>query len=166
MSGGTITGNDISGSTDSMGGGIYNNGAILALTGGSITGNKVAKSGGGVYQPNSGTLNLSGSIVISGNTVGNENSNLHFGSNNGILSATIVASFSEGASIHVTLEADDGTSGGTGTFTNGYTTYHSYATPSKWFTSDQGNVIWISGNEVSSDPATGISTLSTTPTTG
>ncbi len=67
MSGGTITGNETTGSS-SHGGGVQVYGGTFTMQGGNITGNRTQTSGGGVYiSSGSSTFTMSGG-TISGNT--------------------------------------------------------------------------------------------------
>lgn len=66
ISGGTISDNK----AKTYGGGIFLNVATLNLTGGTITGNTAGTSGGGIYMStSSGTLKVSGSPTVTGNTL-------------------------------------------------------------------------------------------------
>jgi len=67
MTGGSITGNEITGS--GSGGGVYADGTFT-MTGGSITDNKTTGNGGGVYK-GSGTFAVSGPVRIEDNTTSN-----------------------------------------------------------------------------------------------
>lgn len=74
MLGGTVTGNEAA-----NGGGIYTYaGAVLDLSGGQITGNTATTAAGGVYvHADAGNVNLSGSIVIKHNKLGQQASNVY-----------------------------------------------------------------------------------------
>ena len=76
MNGGSITGN-----TAKIGGGVYNRyGGAFNMNGGSVTGNSATVKGGGVClnedNDDTATMSLSGTVNISGNTVGETASNL------------------------------------------------------------------------------------------
>ena len=64
--GGSIRG----GYNNNDGGGVYNNGT-LTMTGGTITGNRVAsgKNGAGIYNSTTATLNISGKVIVTDNTI-------------------------------------------------------------------------------------------------
>ena len=75
MSSGEIKGNK---STDSIygGGGVYIEAGRFEMSGGKITDNSSKQDGGGVYQ-NGGTLTLSGTAIIMENKVNNNENNLY-----------------------------------------------------------------------------------------
>ncbi len=66
INGGNITGNRTSNSNGQGGGGIYNSGSDLIISGGSITNNESGSYGGGIYN-NSGNLTIS-NCSITGNS--------------------------------------------------------------------------------------------------
>jgi hypothetical protein len=70
MSGGKISGNKTTNNSDYGGGGVYLGGSnkTLIMSGGEISDNTAAYSGGGVYFYSGGTLTMSGTAAISGNT--------------------------------------------------------------------------------------------------
>ena len=73
MSGGTISDN----SSYAAGGGVFVGSGTFNMSGGSITNNSAATAGGGVYQKDSNsTVRLSGSPLITGNTVNDNPNNL------------------------------------------------------------------------------------------
>ena len=76
---GTLTGNSISGSSYSGGGGVYvGNGGSFTMNGGEITGNRSNGSGGGVYVDDGGTFTMGGGI-ISSNLSGSTSSGYSYG---------------------------------------------------------------------------------------
>ena len=112
--GGTITG----GYNNSDGGGIYNNGT-LTLTGGTITGNSVAsgKNGAGIYNSTDATLNISGKVIVTNNTIPGSTTtpnNVYIPSGKSI---NITGDLDAATSIGVTLQANYGV------FTSGLNTY-------------------------------------------
>lgn len=121
MNGGSITGN-----TAMYGAGvdIKDNGTV-SMSGGSITGNIASGNGGGVYKE--GKLNVSGSAVVSGNTLqnskANEANNVYLPSN--YINIENAKAMSEDASIGVNGNVSDegrivvkGTSSTTGFFSD------------------------------------------------
>lgn len=109
--GGSITGGFNSGD----GGGIYNNGN-LTITGGNITSNRATGGGSGVYNTTSATFNISGKVIITGNTLNNTTtaSNVYLPTGKKL---NITGNLNADAGIGVTM------SDGTGIFTEGLTTY-------------------------------------------
>jgi uncharacterized repeat protein (TIGR02543 family) len=97
LSGGAITGNE----SGNNGGGIWSNGT-LTVTGGSITGNTTSDKGAGIYAHGNGTLNLSGSPVITGNSsTGRGSNNLHINQDSNKLPTITAGSFVDGSRIGV-----------------------------------------------------------------
>ena len=111
MSGGTISGNSANSGGGVYNGFVYNGNNTFDMSGGTISGNSANNSGGGVY--NYGTLNLSGSVKISGNVVGGTISGgtLSGGTKNNVYlynSKTITvgeASMNAGASVGITAQS-------------------------------------------------------------
>ena len=111
MSGGTISGNSANSGGGVYNGFVYNGNNTFDMSGGTISGNSANNSGGGVY--NYGTLNLSGSVKISGNVVGGTISDgtLSGGTKNNVYlynSKTITvgeASMNAGASVGITAQS-------------------------------------------------------------
>jgi hypothetical protein len=126
----TITGNAVA---QYGGSGICNYGT-LTLDGGTITGNSAKSDGGGIWT--NGTLNLQGAITITGNTITNgQLSNLYLKSGKVV---TVTGSLA-GSNIGIYMLTQ-------GTFTNGYSTYHSGTHPNTIFTSDQNSNVSIDIN--------------------
>ena len=110
----------------SAGGAIYNSeNATLNLNNVTFTGNSSKEIGGAIY--NNGTLNVSGLIVASDNTAGDDADNVYLASGKVI---TLNGALTEGTSIGVT-RAD-----GAGVFTSGYSTNHGTTDPNTFFSSD------------------------------
>ena len=88
MGGGRITG----GSNSGNGGGIFNSG-WLTVSGGTISGNKTAKWGGGIYLAQNSTLVLNGGSVT-GNTCGQDGGGIYvpFGTNVNVYGNPVVSS--------------------------------------------------------------------------
>ena len=67
-----MTGGEISGNTAANnGGGVYQTGGTFTMSGGAVRGNTATGDGGGVYVNGSGTLDMGGESVVSGNVSGN-----------------------------------------------------------------------------------------------
>ena len=96
MTGGEISGNTATGN----GGGVYINrtGSVCNLSEGTISGNQAGGNGGGIYQ-NNGKLKLSGTPVVTGNTVSGKANNVYLPSGKTL---TISGAMSSGASVGVT----------------------------------------------------------------
>ncbi|MCD8116203.1 MAG: InlB B-repeat-containing protein [Oscillospiraceae bacterium] len=151
MYGGSITNNTVtatstSGKAASGGGGVYlYNGSVLNMTGGSITGNSSCMGGGGVHVQYTSSqlsqLNVSGSVVISGNTTNGMINNVYLtnNANTGVTEyITLIGALAENASIGVTTAAtvSDGTDV---TFVQ----YGEYASSLACFTSDAGYYVAV-----------------------
>ena len=112
--GGTITG----GYNNNDGGGVYNNGT-LTMTGGTITNNRVAsgKNGAGIYNSTTATLNISGKVIVTNNTISGSTTtpnNVYIPSGKTI---NIADNLDNDALIGVTLQANYGV------FTSGLNTH-------------------------------------------
>ena len=119
----TFTGNTVA---QYGGAGICNYGT-LTLDGCTITGNAGKSDGGGIWT--NGTLNIQGAMTITGNTIDNGLlSNLYLKSGKVV---TVTGSLA-GSNIGIYMQS-------TGTFTSGYSTYHSGTNPNTIFTSDQNS---------------------------
>ena len=96
MTGGEISGNTATGN----GGGVYikRTGSVCNLSEGTISGNQAGGNGGGIYQ-NNGKLKLSGTPVVTGNTVSGKANNVYLPSGKTL---TISGAMSSGASVGVT----------------------------------------------------------------
>ncbi len=126
----TITGNSVA---QYGGGGICNYGT-LTLDGGTITGNSAKSDGAGIW--NDGSLNIQGAMTITGNTLADgQASNLYLKSGKVV---TVTGSLT-GSNIGIYMQS-------TGTFTNGYSTYHSGTSPATIFASDQNSNVTMDGN--------------------
>ncbi len=106
------------GYNNSDGGGVYNNGT-LTMTGGTITGNRVAsgKNGAGIYNSATATLNISGKVIITDNTIPGSTptpNNVYIPSGKTI---NITDNLDNDARIGVTLQANYGV------FTSGLNTH-------------------------------------------
>ena len=113
ISGGIIRDN----SATNSGGGIFNNDAgTVNLTGGTITGNECSANyhGGGIHT--SGALTVSGSPVVSGNTRNGSKNNI--GLYNGAL-VTIAGVLTDDAELYVHKSSAGTTAFGSGVFTSG-----------------------------------------------
>ena len=130
----TLTGVTISGNknTGFSGGGICNKGT-LTIDGGTITGNKARKLGGGIW--NTGTLNVRGAITLTGNTASSGMVNNLYLTQSAIV--TVTGSL-EGSTIGMSLHNVNGT------FTSGYSTYHSGTAPSTYFSGDLSEIVTVS----------------------
>lgn len=98
-----MTGGEISSNTATGNGGgvyIYRSGSVCNLSGGKIEKN-TAKAGGGIYinPNNNGKLNISGTPVVTGNTVSGKANNVYLPSGKTL---TIDGAMSSGASVGVT----------------------------------------------------------------
>lgn len=98
-----MTGGEISGNTATGNGGgvyIYRSGSVCNLSGGKIEKN-TAKAGGGIYinPSNNGQLKLSGTPIVTGNTVSGKANNVYLPSGKTL---TISGTMSSGASVGVT----------------------------------------------------------------
>lgn len=95
----TMTGGSIENNNASQGAGMYESGGSAAMSDGSITGNKATQKGGGVYVSEGGSLRISGSVQITGNTKESAVNNVELAAGKTI---TIQSGLTEGASIGVT----------------------------------------------------------------
>lgn len=175
MYGGSISGNTISYTNDSCGGGgiavadsgvfemhggyiTYNkagNGggvfthtnSTFTMTGGAIKNNTAAGDGAGVHN-NSGTVTLGGTALITNNRCGTGYSNLYLPSNQTVqISAT--TSPTTGMSVHVTLGMENGTGKVTGTpGTDQYAQYFGSDKLSNWVVAKDGFVQIVSKTNV------------------
>ena len=128
----TMTGGAISDNTAAIFGGgviIYSD-STFAMTGGAISGNNAGETGGGVFVI--GTLALSGSPVITGNTVQGDTGNVYLF--DGVI--TLTEALDSGASVGVSMQTP-------GTFTSGWKTYMDGKTPSGIFASDSGDFMVV-----------------------
>lgn len=126
----TITGNSVA---QYGGAGICNYGT-LTLDGCTITGNSAKSDGGGIWT--NGTLNLQGALTITDNTIDNgQLSNLYLKSGKVV---TVTGSLA-GSNIGIYMLTQ-------GTFTSGYSTYHSGTNPNTIFTSDQNSNVSMDTN--------------------
>ena len=132
LSDGLIAGNE----AEEDGGGVYVN--ILAtfdMRGGSVTGNMAGNAGGGVYlnygSYRQSTMNVSGSPVITGNTVNSAANNVYLPSGQ-IMNVT--GTLTEGASIGITLESI------AAGFMSGYSTYNE-GDPGDFFKYDDADYV-------------------------
>ncbi len=100
----TFAGTAIEGNQAVKAGAIYGStNSIITISGGTITGNTASSVGGGVYvNEKNQSLTIQGAPVITGNTVGDTNSNLHL---EGTRLITL-GEMTEGAQIHVTVDGD------------------------------------------------------------
>ena len=124
----TLTNVTISGNQAKVkgGGGICNYGT-MTLDGCAITGNSCQLNGGGIWTAAAATLKMQGEVTVADNTsAGSATNNLFFKSGAVV---TVTGSLA-GSSIGVNMESE------TGTFTGGYSTYHSGEDPSTLFFSD------------------------------
>ena len=99
-----MTGGEISGNTATGNGGgvyIYRSGSVCNLSNGKIEKNTANGSGGGIYitPNNNGKLNISGTPVVTGNTVSGKANNVYLPSGKTL---TISGTMSSGASVGVT----------------------------------------------------------------
>lgn len=99
-----MTGGEISGNTATGNGGgvyIYRSGSVCNLSNGKIEKNTANGSGGGIYinPNNNGKLNISGTPVVTGNTVSGKANNVYLPSGKTL---TIDGAMSSGASVGVT----------------------------------------------------------------
>ena len=120
----TVNGGTISGNTANMGGGV-GNGNTLHINGGTITGNTANSHGGGLWSSYA-TLNIQGSVTISGNTNANAKADNLYLSEGIVIN---VAGALTGSTIGVNMEKP-------GVFTNNYATYHSADDPDTFFAAD------------------------------
>ena len=120
----TLEGGRLTGGNADIGGGVNNSGTFT-MTGGEISGNNAAIKGGGVYS--SGTLIMNGAPVITGNTSGEEDSNVYLATGKKI---DVTGELTGDASIGISEESisSDG-------FTRGYSDFNT-ANPAEFFTSD------------------------------
>lgn len=95
----TMTGGSIENNNAPQGGGMYASGGSAAMSGGSITRNTATGKGGGVYVSEGGSLRISGSVQITGNTKDSAANNVELAAGKTI---TIQSGLAEGASIGVT----------------------------------------------------------------
>lgn len=95
----TMTGGSIENNNAPQGGGMYASGGSAAMSGGSITRNTATGKGGGVYVSEGGSLRISGSVQITGNTKESAANNVELAAGKTI---TIQSGLAEGASIGVT----------------------------------------------------------------
>ena len=95
----TMTGGSIDNNNAPQGGGMYASGGSAAMSGGSITRNTATGKGGGVYVSEGGSLRISGSVQITGNTKESAANNVELAAGKTI---TIQSGLAEGASIGVT----------------------------------------------------------------
>lgn len=102
----TMTGGSIENNNAPQGGGMYASGGSAAMSGGSITRNTATGKGGGVYVSEGGSLRISGSVQITGNTKESAVNNVELAAGKTI---TIQSGLAEGASIGVTTEKTPGT---------------------------------------------------------
>ena len=140
MYGGTISNNNAT----SDGGGVYINSGTFNMYGGTITNNTAGQYGGGVAFNTTGvTLYLSGSPVITGNTVNSNSYNVDY-----YKTKINVGTLTSGANIGVYLASSTNY-----VFTNGYGDNNKDSSgniiaPSTYFSSDDGNyAIILEGNE-------------------
>lgn len=104
MSSGTanIYNGNITGNNGGYGGVYCFNGATLNIYGGTITNNTADYAGGGIWLYKS-TLNISGNVKISGNTLNGEENNVHIEANDSDPSVITVGALSSNAEIGITL---------------------------------------------------------------
>ena len=128
----TLTGVTITGNRAALygGGGICNFGA-LTIDGCSITSNTAGTHGGAVWQE--GTLNIQGTVNISGNHAGNGMTDNVYLTRNAVI--TVTGSL-EGSNVGISMEA-------AGTFTNGYSTNNSGIDPATLFHADLSEVMAV-----------------------
>lgn len=100
----TLSGTNITGNSAPKAGGVYGStNTQILLSGGSITNNTASSVGGGMYvNEKNKSLTVQGNPVITGNTVGSMNSNLHL---EGTRIITL-GELTEGAKILVTVDGD------------------------------------------------------------
>lgn len=124
IAGGSITGNN----SKSNGGGIYNDGT-LNITGGSITENTAANYGGGIY--NNGTISISGKVDIMGNKKGSSEDDIYLANKSKIS----VTGDLTGSQIGVKIAGN--TSNTNSVFTSNYTKYNPALSPADVFFADE-----------------------------
>ncbi len=141
ISGGFITENQ---AQNYHGGGIYVTGfgTVFHLSGGTINNNQAKMQGGGILvNESTGSVAVSGDLVVEDNTVDVENGadtdyaeqNIYIRANNAEQQKlTVSKALTEDARIGITLASDKGT------FTSGYSSEMGESDPSQFFFSDKG----------------------------
>ena len=137
LSGVTISGNE---AKVKGGGGICNYGT-MTLDGCTITGNTSKIHGGGIWTAASATLNMQGTITVTGNTASGVTNNI-FLKTDAVITATGALT---GSQIGVNLENE------IGTFTSGYKKNNDGVDPATIFKADKDNFfdVALSGDEAS-----------------
>ena len=124
----TLTGCTLKGNSSTAGAGALANAegaTVMTINGGTIQNNTAGSRGGGIW--NGGTLNMKGAVTVQNNTkVGGMASNVFLKRRKVI---TVTGSLT-GSKIGIDMENL------AGTFTSGYSTYHSLIDPTTFFTSD------------------------------